>query len=133
MLVALSGTTAPTVTLRSPSGTTWTVHAQGFYNNRVDFLGEPAGGEWLLTVSDTTGTPHLTEFTLLVSNDVDSRQIYNFYALYPYPHGGTPDLVEAQRQFQRTALAHLRPLVTQRTTCIVDDPQSLVGVNPVGV
>jgi len=74
----------------------------------------------------------LTEFRLLVSNDVDSGQIYNFFVLRDPTLPGTADLVEAQRQFNRTALANMRAFVIETLSLTHGDSHSLMGRDPMG-
>jgi hypothetical protein len=132
--LVLSAVNSPVCTLTSPRGTEWNItiaETEAFYENREDFLGEPAGGVWTLTLSDIVGANFL-EWYLTVSNSVDSAQIYNFYAIRDPDLGGTPDLDEANRLFNRTALAHMLTAVAERDAIIVDDPHSLVDRDPVG-
>lgn len=132
--VACSSFGTTVATLTSPAGTVWTVPvtASGWYQTRTTFEGERAGGSWRFEIRDSGG-PTLTEFRLLVSNDVDSGQIYNFFVLRDPNLPGTPDLVEAQRLFRRTALGNMRTFVIERMAFTVGDEHSLVGRDPVGV
>ncbi len=134
LYVALSALGTPTVTLTSPAGTVWAVPvtaATGWYETRTAFLGEPAGGTWTVTATNGSSV-NVTELRLLVSNDIDSAQIYNFFAYRDPDLAGDPDWTEAQRLFHRTALAHMRAFVIQRLGFIVGDPHSVVGREPVG-
>jgi hypothetical protein len=127
--------TGLTVTLTSPSGTIWTVPVEDttiWYSTRTDFLDETAGGHWVLKIYRAGGATTLREFRLLVSNDVDSGWIYNFYAQRDADLSGTPDLKEAQRQFHRMALAQMRAFVIERLAFIHGDEHSLHGREPHG-
>jgi hypothetical protein len=132
--LALSALGTPTVTVTSPEGTVWTVDvtaASGWYQNRTDFEGEIAGGTWTVSIANGSSV-NLTDLKLLVSNNVDAAQIYNFFAFCDPDLSATPDLIEAQRLFHRTALGHFRAFVTQSLAFTVGDPHSLVGRDPVG-
>jgi hypothetical protein len=133
--VQLSALGTPTITVTSPDGTVWApviTSADGWYNTKTIFRGETAGGDWVISVANGSAV-NLTELRLMVSNDIDSAQIYNFYAFRDPLLSGTPDLIEAQRLFHRTALAHMNAKVIQSMSFIVDDPYSLVDRDPVGV
>ncbi len=132
--IEVSGYTAPTVTLTSPAGTAWTIPITGtatWYENRTAFLGAPASGTWTLSYVESTGTRTLTRVKLTVSNTIDSAQIYNFYAFRDPLLAGTPDIQEAQRLFNRTALGHMNTFAIQSTAFIVGSANSLVGRDPV--
>jgi hypothetical protein len=132
--IAMSSVGTAVATLTSPSGTTWTIPVDattGWYFTRTEFTDEAAGGQWTLKITDN-GSPTLTEFRLLVSNDVDSAQIYNFFVLRDPGLSGTADLVEAQRLFHRTALGNMRAFVIETLAFTVGDSHSLVGRDPVG-
>lgn len=125
----------PVITLTSPAGTIWTVPftgTEGTYENRSAFLGQIAGGKWTLTASTAGGATSLISLSLIVSNDIDSSAIYNFFALRDADLAGSPDLVEAQRLLHRTALGHMRAQVTERMESIVDDTHSRVDREPTG-
>lgn len=124
---------ATTITLVSPFGTRWQIeeNSADWQWNREDFLGQTASGTWSLIGSGADIT-QLNSFQLIVSNDVDSSQIYNFFAYRDPTLSGTPDLVEAQRLFRRTALAHMNSKVIESTAFVVGDEHSLVGRDPVG-
>lgn len=107
------------------AASTWT-------SNRTDFLGLPAGGQWLLEVSNPDGGV-LDSISLGVSNDVDDGQIYNFILIRDPSLEGTPYLVEAQQQFSRYALGHMNAVVAERHTAIADDVHSIADRDPVGV
>jgi hypothetical protein len=133
--VALSSIGTTVATLTSPRGTAWTIPVNatsGWYFTRSVFTGEPAGGTWTLSIRDSSA-PTLTEFRLLVSNSVDSGQIYNFFVLRDSSLPGSPDLGEAQRLFHRTALGNMRPFVVETLAFTVGDSHSLVTRDPVGV
>jgi hypothetical protein len=133
--VAISALGTPTVTLTSPEGTTWAVPVtatSGWYENRDDFLDERAGGKWTLSVANGSAV-NLTEAALLVSNDVDAAQIYNFFAYRDPNIAGDADITEAQRLFRRTAHGHMNAAVIQSLAFTVDDEYSLVDRDPVGV
>ena len=126
---------AVTYTLTSPSGTVWdvstgTVLDGGWVETRSAFLGEKAGGLWLLTADGLSGT--LSSWKLLVSNTIDSAQIYNFHVRRDPDLPGTPDLAEAQRLFRRSALAHMLSKVYETDIAICDDPHSLCDRDLVG-
>lgn len=132
--LALTGLGAGTATLLHPNGvTSWTFTptvAAGWYETRTAFLGKPAAGFWTLTVS---GATTLTEFRLLVSNDVDAGQIYTFRIYRDPAAGGNPDYPEARAQFSRFAMGHMDTLITERVTAIVGDDHTVAGREPVGV
>lgn len=133
--LAFNSATVDSVTLKSPKGTSWTVpvtSTAAWYNNRTLFTGETAGGRWTLSAY-SSAAPHLNEFRLRVSNNVDSGQIYNFFCHRDPALGGTPDLVEAQRLFHRTALAEMRAFVVETLNFKTDDPYSLTDRDPLGV
>ncbi len=112
----------PTVTLKSPSGTTWAVSvtaAEGWYENRTAFLGEPAGGAWTVSVANGTGGVNLLETRLLVSNDVDSGAIYCTTTVR-VATGGEPDVPEAQRVLSRMALTHMDARVAEALELVCD-------------
>ncbi len=124
----------PAVTVTSPDGTIWTPTVNeigGWYYTRTAFLDETAGGSWQLSVANGSAV-NLTQAILIVSNDIDSAQIYNFFAFCDPGTNATPDLIESQRLFHRTALGHLKAFVTQSTDAVVDDQFSLVDRDPVG-
>lgn len=125
------GTTVATLT--SPSGTAWTipVTASGWYQTRTVFEGEKAGGNWKLSIRDSSA-PTLNEYRLLVSNAVDSGQIYNFFVLRDPGLAGSPDLVEAQRQFRHMALGNMRAFVVETMAFTHGDQHSLHGRDPLG-
>lgn len=123
-------TTAATLT--SPNGTVWSITltaADAYYETRTEFLDETAGGTWTLALTDSSTTSTFVQWELNVSNDTDSRQIYNFYAYCDESIAGTPDIQEAQRLFNRTALAHMNSKVITSEAFIVD--LSLVDREPV--
>lgn len=122
------------VTMISPKGTSSIVPvtaAEGWYSMRTAFLGERAAGKWTLSIRDS-GAPTLQEMRIIVSNDVDSGAIYNFFAFRDPLLAGTPDLFDAQRLFHRTALANMRAFVTQSMGFTVGSQYSLVGRDPIG-
>lgn len=132
--IAMSGIGTTVATLTSPKGTVWTVPvnvATGWYSTRSLFVGERAGGRWVLSLRDSSA-PTLTEARLLVSNSIDSGQIANFFLLRDPALAGTPDLVEAQRLFRSTALAHNRSFVVEKLAFTIGDPHSLLGRDPLG-
>jgi hypothetical protein len=132
--IAMSGIGVTVATLKSPAGTVWTIPvtaATGWYSTRTLFVGERAGGRWTLSIRDSSG-PTLTEARLLVSNNVDSGQIANFFVLRDPTLAGTADLVEAQRLFKSTALAHNRAFVVETLAFTLGDPHSLLGRDPLG-
>ncbi len=134
--LSLDPLAADHATVTSPDGTVWTFYTQpsgAWYRNRTDFLGKPAGGKWTITVYGTSISATWASSKLLVSNDVDSSQIYNFFAFCDPALSSTPDLVEAQRLFHRTTLGHLRAFVIQSMAFTVGSGYSLVGRDPVGV
>ncbi len=133
--VAISAVGTPTMTLTSPVGTVWDIPVDattGWYETRTAFLGEVAGGTWLVTASNGSSV-NITELRLLVSNDVDSAQIYNFFAYRDPTLAGDADIREAQRLFHRTTLAHMNAHVIQSIGFTVDDEYSLVDRDPVGI
>jgi hypothetical protein len=135
LYVALSALGTPTVVVTSPEGTTWSptiTSTAGWYRDRTTFLGEIAGGDWKVTVTNGSAV-NMTDCRLLVSNNVDSGQIYNLFAYADPNLTAEPDLVEAQRILHRTALGHLRAFVIQSLAFTVGDEFSLVGRDPVGV
>lgn len=120
-------TTGPgtvTATVTSPSGTIWNIGAlpslTGQYENRITFLGEDAGGTWKVGLINSVGGNTLEFVSIRVSNDVDSAQIYNFFVYRDMSLPGTPDIQEAQRIVDHTALAHMSPSVTTNEACVVD-------------
>lgn len=125
------GTTV--ATLQSPTGTVWTitVTGTGWYQERVLFDGEIAAGLWTLRIYDDSA-PTLNEFRLLVSNDVDSSRIYQFFVLRDPDLDGTADLIEAQRLLHRTALGNMRARVVETLAFKTGDPHSLTGRDPLG-
>ncbi len=130
----VSAYASPTVTLTSPAGTIWTIPITGtatWYENRTAFLDEPAGGTWKLVYTESSGTKTLTRVKLLMSDTIDSAQIYSFYAFRDPLLSGTPDIQEAQRLFNRTALGHMNAFAIQSTAFIVGSQYSLVGRDPV--
>lgn len=132
--LAMTGIGDTAATLTSPSGTVWTIPSgstTGWYFTRDKFTGEPAGGTWTLSII-FSAVPPLTEARLLVSNNVDSGQIYNFYALRDPSLSGTADLIEAQRLFRKTALGNMRAFVIETLAFTVGDPHSLCGRDPIG-
>lgn len=132
--VDVSTIAASTVTLKHPDGTTWTIPltaTTGWYENRTLFLGKAPAGLWTLSYTAAGGV--LNRWKLCVSNDVDAAQIYYFYARRNPDISGTPDLLEAQRIFTLTALAHMRTYVCERNRMIVDDDKCLVDREPIGV
>lgn len=135
--LALSAVGVVSATLWNPACTkSWAFVPSSvgrWYENKTTFLGDDAGGDWKLLIYDTSGTVTLTEFRLLVSNDVDSSQIYKFYAFRDYALGGAPDVVEAQRQFNRYALAHMKAFVAERTHAVMDDIHTRLDREPMGV
>lgn len=133
--IAMSAHGTTVATLTAPDGTVWTIPvtaATGWYRTRTTFLGKMAGGTWTLNIVDSSA-PTLTTAKLLVSNDVDSGQIYNFFVLRDPTLPGTADLVEAQRLFKSTALAHNRAFVVEKLAFTLGDPHSLMGRDPMGV
>jgi len=135
LYVELTALGTPTVTLTSPSGTVWAVPvtaAEGWYETRTAFLGQKAGGDWEVTVANASSV-NLTELRLFVSNDVDTAQIYNFYAYRDPSLAGSPDIAEAGRLFARTAHGHLSAHVIENLAFTVDDPYSLCDRDPIGV
>jgi hypothetical protein len=133
--LSLSGNAITTAVLTSPEGTVWTidVNGSGWYQTSDDFTGERARGRWRLQLTDTGATPLLLEWKLMVSNTVDSLQIYNFFVYRDPTFAGDPDLVEAQRLFHRTAHAEMRAFVIQSLYFMCGDEYSLMGRDPIGV
>jgi hypothetical protein len=130
----LSGLGVCVATLTSPDGTVWTIPVNqdtAWYTTRTVFTGLPAAGKWRLDIYDSTG-PQLVEWKLRVSNNVDSAQIFNFFVLRDPALSGTVDLFEAQRLFDRTALAQMRAFVVETLAFICGDPHSLCGRDPIG-
>lgn len=134
--LAFSPEAAPSATLTHPDGTAWTFTpnaAAKWYETRSIFLGKAAAGTWTLAVYDASGIGVLSEWRFLASNNIDSGQIYNFYVYRDPTLAGTPDIVEANSQFARYALGHMKTAVAQRTSFIVDDSMSLADREPVGI
>lgn len=130
--IQVSAVGTPTVSLTSPAGTVWNItltSAAAYYEQRTSFLGQRAAGEWKLSILDSSGGKALTRCALRISNDVDAGQIYNFFAYRDMTLPGTPDLLEAQRLFNRSALGHMSPSVITKEQFVVDD--SLVDREPV--
>jgi hypothetical protein len=126
------GVPAPTFTFTSPDGNGGLViptETASYHEYRTTLLGERAGGEWKLSLVDASGGKTLTRWAIRVSNDVDSGQIYNFFAYRDMGLAGTPDLLEAQRLFNRSTLGHMSPSVITQEEFLVDD--SLVDREPV--
>lgn len=124
------------VTVTAPNGTSWTFTptvTQDWTRNRTTFTGIPAGGTWTVSIVDALGGTVLSQLKLLVSNDVDSGQIYNFFVLRDPSLPGVADMTEAQRLFHRTALANMRSFIIETMAFTVGDSHSLVGRDPVGV
>lgn len=122
--IEVSAVGTPTVTLTSPLGTVWNITltaAAAYYENRTAFLGEPAAGYWRLSIVDSSGGKTLTRWAITVSNDVDRGQIYNFFAYRDMSLPGTPDIQEAQRLFNRSALGHMSPSVITAEAFVFDD------------
>lgn len=125
----------------SPQGTEWDIGdlnpdygwggEQITFWDRETFTDEIAGGAWRIEITVPADT-ELFGLTLLVSNDVDSAQIYRFFALRDVDLAGSPDMVEAERLFRRTALGHLDAHVINRLECIVDDAYSRCDREPCG-
>jgi hypothetical protein len=135
LYVRLSDAVVPVVTLTGPSGATWTVPVdavEGWYETRTAFDGLPAGGRWDVTLTAPSSV-NVEELRLLVSNDVDASQIYNFFVYRDPDLAGDPNIPDAQRLFARTALAQMNAHVIERMAFIVGDAHSLVGREPVGV
>jgi hypothetical protein len=124
----------PTVTLTSPAGTVWNVPVEPdspiehYFINREDFADEDARGVWTMSIADS-GSLVLYEWAIIASNAIDSGQIYNTFAFVDPALSPSPDIREAQRLFNRTALAHLNPKVITAEEFIVDT--SLVDREPV--
>jgi hypothetical protein len=132
--IALSSIGTTVATLTSPHGTVWTIPVNatsGWYFTRSVFTGESPSGNWTLSIRDSSA-PTLTEFRLLVSNSIDSAQIYNFFLLRDPSLPGTADLIEAQRLFHSTALGNMRAFVVENLAFTVGDTHSLTGRDPVG-
>lgn len=122
------------MTITSPSGKS---HGVGFFGSttfeiRDFFTGEPAAGTWTFAISTDSGTVTLSSLSVRVSNDVDSAQIYTFFALRDAALAGSPNIAQAQQLFAHTAMGHNVSLVIERAECIVDDPHSLCDREPVG-
>lgn len=121
-----------TYSLTSPSGKTLAIAFSGTGWYRVgagpagltSFSGVSAAGLWTVSMAHA-GASTVSNIKLLVSNDVDSAQIYNLFALRDRSLAGSPDIAEAQRLLSRTAHAHNRARVIQDTACIV-------GLSPCG-
>jgi hypothetical protein len=133
----LSSVGTSVATLTSPSGTVWTipVTSSGWYQTREVFTGEPAGingGLWTLSIYDSSA-PTLNEFQLLVSNNVDSGRIYQFFVLRDPGLPGTADLIAAQRLFKRMALGNMRAFVVETLAFKTGDTYSRLGRDPLGV
>ncbi len=130
----LSALGTPTVSVIHADGTSWTPtisQATGWVYTRTHFLGRRAAGPWRVSVANGSNVT-LRETRLLVSNDVDSAQIFQFYVYADPALSGTPDIAEARRLFGRIALGHMQSAVIQRRGFMVGDPNSIVGQNPVG-
>lgn len=131
----LSAFGTPVATLTSPAGIVWTIpvtSAADYYENRIAFLGQVAGGQWTLAISDASGGKTLTQWSIRVSNDIDSAQIYNFFLYRDLSLPGVPDTAEAQRQFNRAAMGHMSPYVVEREAFVVGDIHSLTSREPIG-
>ena len=74
----------------------------------------------------------VTEARLLCRTSSTRGRFYNFYCYRDPALAGTPDLIEAQRLFGRTALAHMRAFIIQSLAFVAGDPHSLAGRDPVG-
>lgn len=124
------------VTVTAPNGAVWSFNqtAAGLttYENRTSLTGGPAGGVWTVSATSNGAATQITRCKLLVSNNVDSGQIYYYYAYRDPGLPGTPDLVESQRLFNRTALGHMTTAVIQSAVFLCDDPHSLTDRDPVG-
>lgn len=130
--IEVSAIGTPTVTLTSPSGTVWNITltgASGTYENRTAFLNEPAGGQWKLSLIDSSGGKTASRWSVRVSNGVDAGQIYNFFVYCDPALSPTPDVQEAQRLLNRTALAHMNPSVIVNEAAI--DRVSACDTEPV--
>lgn len=133
--ILMTGVGTTVATLTSPAGTVWTIpvtSADGWYQTRTAFTGEVAGGTWTLNIRDSSA-PTLAEARLMVSNSIDSAQIYNFFLFRDPALAGTADLIESQRLFKRTALGNMRAFIVETLAFTVGDSHSLVGRDPVGV
>lgn len=127
-----SSSAGGTYSVTSPSGKTLAIPFSGTKWYRVgagppggtSFSGVPAAGLWTISMTHA-GASTVSNLKLLVSNDVDSAQIFNFFALRDRSLAGSPDIAEAQRLLSRTAHAHNRARVIQDAACIV-------GISPCG-
>lgn len=133
--IALSSVGATVATLSGPDGTSWAIPVNatvGWYFTRSVFTGKAAAGRWYLQILDSSAST-LTEARLLVSNNVDSGAIYNFFVLRDPALPGSPDLIQAQRLFHRTALGHMNAHVIETQLALCDDAHSLADRDPLGV
>lgn len=130
-----------TATITSPSGTSWalgTLSTIGYdgdemsFRNAVDFLDEPAGGTWTITIVRGGSSLDVEVLNLLVSNTIDSAQIYRFFALRDYSLAGSPDITEGERLFRRTALGHMESHAIWRLEAVCDDDYSRCDREPCG-
>lgn len=133
-----------TVTITSPSGTSWplfggdSLSVWGYdgsemsYRNAVDFEGEPAGGTWTITIVRAGSSLDIETLQLLVSNTIDSAQIYRFFALRDYSLAGSPDITEGERLFRRTALGHMESHAIWRLEAVCDDDYTRCDREPCG-
>jgi hypothetical protein len=137
--IAVDAAGAYPFTLTAPDGTSWAsatalaTPAAWYQSPREVFRGKRAGGRWRLAIAPTGGVGHLTEFRIMVPNDVDARQIYYFAAYRDPSLGGAPDIAEATRLLRKTALAHMEARVIERRAFIAGDAHSLAGREPAGV
>lgn len=129
------------VSVISPSGKTWSLgdlSLTGYggspkvFDQRDLFKGDVAGGRWRVEVSKASGSATLNYLRLLVSNDLDSAHIYNFFVFRDPALAGTPDIGEAQRLFARTAHGHNNSHVIERLSFTHGDARSLHGREPHG-
>lgn len=123
--------TAPDGTYVDLGATDWGTGGQWKFDKST-FSGITAGGNWSLSLTCATSRV-LNELRLVVSNDIDSAQIYNFFCFVDPIESPTPDLAEGQRLFRQMSLAHMNAKVCQTLAFTVDDPYSLVDRDPVGV
>jgi hypothetical protein len=102
------------------------------YEERVVFKGLPAKGPWALFCASTNahGIAKVLSWSLRVSNDADSRAIYEGFIYRDPALGGNPDLGNAQMNLDQIGIAHVRAVICESTSFTTDDPANLTDRDP---
>ncbi len=130
--VKLGAFYTPDIRLVHKSGAEWSIPVDtddAWYETRTVFTGLAADGRWKVVAADPA-VVDLERIELMVSNDVDSAQIYNFFVYRDPDIAGDPDYREAERLFHRTAHGHNNAHVIQSMGFVVGE--SVVNREPVG-